>query len=35
MWLTHECPKCGKEHEMECTPEPNQLCPECKQKKEV
>ena len=29
MMLTHVCPKCGREHEMECTPEPDQLCPVC------
>ena len=29
MKLTHVCPNCLSEHEMECTPEPNQLCPEC------
>jgi len=29
MMLTHICPNCGKEHEMECTPEPDQLCSKC------
>jgi hypothetical protein len=31
MLLTHTCPNCGDEHEMECTPEPSQLCPDCKE----
>lgn len=30
MMLTHICPNCKKEHEMNCTPEPDQLCPVCK-----
>ena len=29
--LTHICPCCNKEHEMESTPEPSQLCPECEE----
>jgi len=29
MLLTHECPKCGKLHEQEATPEPDKLCKEC------
>ena len=30
MLLNHKCPQCGIIHEMECTPEPDQLCPMCK-----
>jgi DNA-directed RNA polymerase subunit RPC12/RpoP len=29
MMLTHICPKCGKEHECDSTPEPDKLCPNC------
>ena len=29
MMLTHTCPCCKIEHDMDCTPEPDQLCPEC------
>lgn len=29
MMLKHICPRCGKEHEMNATPEPSQLCPIC------
>lgn len=32
MNLIHTCPKCNKDHEMNCTPEPSQMCPECKEK---
>ena len=31
MKLTHKCPTCGKEHELDCTPEPDHLCPECEE----
>ena len=29
MMLTLFCPNCKTPHEMNCTPEPDQLCPEC------
>lgn len=29
MRLIHICPKCGKNHEKESTPEPSQLCDNC------
>lgn len=29
MLLNHECPLCRKTFEMECTPEPDRICPEC------
>jgi NMD protein affecting ribosome stability and mRNA decay len=29
MLLIHTCPKCGIEHELECTPEPDKLCRKC------
>lgn len=29
MMLKHICPDCGKEHELNCTPEPDQLCRVC------
>ncbi len=30
MLLTHVCPICGKNHEKDCTPEPDQPCDDCK-----
>ncbi len=33
MLLTHVCPICGKNHEKDCTPEPNQPCDNCAKKK--
>ena len=30
MMLTHVCPLCRIKHELAQTPEPNQLCPQCK-----
>lgn len=32
MYLTHTCPKCGKNHEHPSTPEPDVLCPDCQPK---
>ena len=32
MKLNHECPLCRKIHEMESTPEPDKICPECMKK---
>jgi hypothetical protein len=29
MRLNHKCPICGKIYERDCTPEPDQICPEC------
>ena len=29
MYLTHECPDCGKLHEHASTPEPDKKCPDC------
>jgi hypothetical protein len=30
VYLKHICPFCGKEHELECVPDPiSQPCPEC------
>ena len=33
MLLTHVCPICGRDHEKDCTPEPNQPCNDCSTKK--
>lgn len=33
--MTHVCPNCKKEHEMNCTPEPDQLCPECSHNEDI
>ena len=33
MKLNHKCPSCHILHEKECTPEPDQLCPDCENEK--